>query len=306
LGILSVNALDSNSYPRLHIIARKCTLTRWERTINISVMNRHPEELKRRRTRPSEGASAGLSESFQSRLKAYATAAAAAGVGLFAATPPTEAEIVFTPAHTTFTSGTVFIDLNHDGFNDFGLSIYNFDSEVRRLRARGVAPQNGVLCSGSSGYPPLALKAGYRIGPNERYGTFDRRGAPAVDVVDSKFGSYVGGPLANVTNRFLGLKFKIDGQVHYGWAALSVKAGVSGHKPGISVTLLGYAYETIEDTTLLSGQTAASFGPAETVPQFGTLGMLALGAPALNLWRRGDGHGEGETARTIQTPFPTS
>jgi hypothetical protein len=261
-------------------------LTRFERTINISVMNRHREELKRRRTRPSEGASPGLSESFsfQSRLKAYATAAAAAGVGLFAATPPTQAEIVFTPAHTTFTTGTLFVDLNHDGINDFVLSIYNFGRDDRRLGALGVTPVNGVLGYGSTGYPPLALYTGYRIGPR---GVFLHRQAPAANVAATN-GTFIGGPFANVTNRFLGLKFKIDGQVHYGWAALNVKAVVSGHKPGISVTLLGYAYETIEDTTILSGQTAASFGTSEPLPQFGTLGMLALGAPVLNLWRRED------------------
>jgi len=246
-------------------------------------MNRHRQELKRGRTRPLEGASASLPDNFQSRLKAYAAAAAAAGVGLFAATPPAEAEIVFTPAHTTFTTGTLFIDLNHDGINDFALSIYNFGRADRRLAAFGVARVNGVLGYASS-YPPLALYAGYRIGP---IGFFLQRLDPAVNVAAS-FGTYVGGPFANVTNRFLGLKFKIDGQFHYGWAALSVQARVKEHEPGIKVTLLGYSYETIEDTPLLAGQTAANFAPVEPVPQFGTLGMLALGAPALNLWRRED------------------
>jgi hypothetical protein len=247
-------------------------------------MNHHREELRRRRTRPSQGANDGLSESFQSRLTAYAMAAGAAGIGLLAATPPVEAEIVFTPAHTIFTNGTVFIDLNHDGINDFVLSIYNFGRADRRLAALGVTRVNGVLGYGSTGYPPFALNPGYLIGPR---GVFLHRQAPAANVA-ATFGTIVSGPFANVSNRFLGLKFKIDGQVHYGWAAVSVKAGVIGHKPEISVTLLGYAYETVEDTTLLAGQTAAKFGTSEPVPQPGTLGMLAAGAPALNLWRRED------------------
>lgn len=245
----------------------------------MGVMNCDQAERKRRRNRAAEGA--GLSTGFQSRLKAYATAAAAAGVGLFAATPPSQAEVVFTPAHTTITTGTLFIDLNHDGINDFGLSIYNFGRDDRRLGVLGVTRVNGVLGYGSTGYPPFALYAGYQIGPR---GVFLHRQAPAVNVAATN-GTYVGGPFANVSNRFLGLKFKIDGQVHYGWAALSVKAGVSGNKPRISVTLLGYAYETIEDTTILAGQTGENVGRAEPGAQFATLGLLAQGAPALNLWR---------------------
>jgi hypothetical protein len=216
-------------------------------------------------------------EDFESRLMAYAMAASAAGVGLLATAQPARAEIVFTPAHTTFTNGTLFIDLNHDGINDFSLSIYNFDSEVRRLRARGVGTQNGVLCSGSSGYPPLALNPGYRIGANERYGTFDRRGAPAVDVVDSKFGTYVGGPFANVGHRFLGLKFNVNGEAHYGWAVLKVEAGVVGNKSTINATLLGYAYDTVAGQSLYAGQGAGEDDKSETIPKAGTLGMLALG-----------------------------
>lgn len=145
-------------------------------------MNHQREESKRRRTRPSQDANLGLSESFHLRLTAYAMAAGAAGVGLLAAVPTSSAEIIFTPAHTIFTNGVVFIDLNHDGINDFGLSIYNFDQGDRRLNVEGDAPQNGVLGYGSSGYPPFALKAGSRIGPS---GVFLRRQPPRLTFLPS-------------------------------------------------------------------------------------------------------------------------
>ena len=249
-------------------------------------MHANKLKTKPRQNGQSQGATSGVSENFESRLSAYAMAAGAAGVGLLAAAPSANAKVVYTPVHIVFDGGTVPIDLNHDGINDFVLSIYNFISNGRRLQVRGVAPQNGVLCSGSSGYPPLALKAGYRIGTGERYGSFDRRGAPAVNVVDTKFGTYVGGPFANAGNRFLGLKFNLNGETHYGWALLRAGAGVVGNRSTIKATLLGYAYDTVAGQAIGAGQGAAADEKSDEkseAPEARTLGMLALGWPA---WRR--------------------
>jgi hypothetical protein len=214
------------------------------------------------------------SENFESRLTAYAMAAGAAGVSLLAASLPANAEVVFTPAQITFNSGRVFIDLNHDGVNDFVLSIYNSFPGDKRLIASGLR-RNGVLGYSGSSYPPLAAKAGYRIksGP-----AFWNREAPAVNVADT-FGSYVGGPFANVGLRFLGLKFQINGEIHFGWAALNVKARGHLHSPHIEATLLGYAYETEADKPIIAGDTGsgAHAGMSDPISHPGTLGMLALG-----------------------------
>jgi hypothetical protein len=43
--------------------------------------------------------------------------------------------------------------------------------------------------------------------------------------VASTFGGVTFGPWANVSQHFLGFKFEINHQAHYGWAELSVKAG---------------------------------------------------------------------------------
>jgi hypothetical protein len=246
-------------------------------------MNDHREETKRVPARAPKNAKVDSQGSFHSRLTAYAMAAGAAGVGLLAAAPPANAEIVFTHAHTTFTNGQLFLDINHDGVNDFVLSIYTFVPGLkdRRMAARGLTPLNGVLGSNGSSYPPVALRPGYSIGPE---GPFFQREAPAANVA-ATFGTVVTGPFPNAGNRYLGLKFNIDGQVHYGWAEVNVKAGVSAHKPGISATLLGYAYETVAGEPLRAGQTSAKAETATTVPG-ASLAMLALGAPALNLWRR--------------------
>jgi hypothetical protein len=60
-------------------------------------------------------------------------------------------------------------------------------------------------------------------------------------------------------------------------------------------TLTGYAYETIAGKAIKAGQTkspddtsieASNASLNAPTPQAATLGMLALGAPALSIWRR--------------------
>ena len=98
------------------------------------------------------------------------------------------------------------------------------------------------------------------------------------------------GRWVNVRDRYLGLKFKINGKFHYDWARLNVK--VLKGKFKITATLTGYAYETIPGKAIIAGATK---GPddAETAaslhshtPEPAALGMLALGAPWLSIWRR--------------------
>jgi hypothetical protein len=226
----------------------------------------------------------------ESRLTAYAMAAA--GAGLLATAPPAAAEIVYTPADTILTNGILHIDLNHDGVDDIALGIFDGFQKDKRMEVRGATPKNGIMGSGDgSSYPPAALMAGYRIGPA---GLFWQSQGPAVNVA-ATFGSYIGGPFANVRDRFLGVVFDIDGRAHYGWVRLNVKAVIHQHKPHIEATLLGYAYETVPGESLRAGQTDSEVGTTEPIPEAGTLGMLALGRP---VWRKQDQRGVAQREMT--------
>jgi len=80
-----------------------------------------------------------------------------------------------------------------------------------------------------------------------------------------------------VKNRYLGLKFLINGQAHYGWARLNLKLeGNAGKK--ITTILTGYAYETIANKAIITGKTK---GPDAITLQPATLGHLAAGASGI-------------------------
>jgi len=239
---------------------------------------------------------AKLSASFHQRLNMYALAASATGVGMFALAQPAEAKIVYTPAHKQIApNNTVPIDLNNDGKIDFSIhdsfTCTSFcEYIVGAITVLPTRQGNEIVgYAGRSRHYAFALAAGVRVGPqgpflqgNEvmAYGGYDA-GTNTV--------GYCGGPWKNARNRYLGLKFTKEGKIHYGWARLSDACLKNGKNTAL---LTGYACETIPGKAIIAGATK---GPDDgeptaslntSTPEPATLGALAMGAPALEIWRR--------------------
>jgi hypothetical protein len=85
--------------------------------------------------------------------------------------------------------------------------------------------------------------------------------------VNNSRGEYC--PWLHVKQAYLGLKFVIKGETHFGWARVKL-SGLTGR--GATVILTGYAYETIPGKPIIAG---AAGGLDE---QAGSLGALAAGA----------------------------
>jgi hypothetical protein len=242
-----------------------------------------------------------LPDSVHQQLNMYTLAAGAAGVGALALAQAAEAKIVYTPANVVIGLGgvqTYHLDLNKDGVADFsidtthrGYACGNRGTLIFGLFEKGVA-RNGAM-----GRTPLAaaLSAGASIGPAQRF--FGAKGTMAY--YRHNYGGHchpneARGYWQNVNARYLGLIFKISGQFHYGWARLNV----TRHRlHGFTATLTGYAYETIPGKAIVAGKTVADeyeddFGPGASLTnpipdkQPPSLGMLALGAQGVPLWRR--------------------
>jgi hypothetical protein len=224
-------------------------------------------------------------------LFAYAAAAGAAGVSLLALTLPAEAKIVFTPAHTPINLGQTYkLDINGDGVTDFTLKnavFCNTDQCFYQLTESPATTGNEVVGIGRGSFFPLAsaLAAGAQIGSGLKFQQLD---AQLESIYQGGGGTSGSGKWLDVRNHFLGLRFQIDGQTHFGWARLTIQVnGVT-----INAILTGYAYETEPDTPIIAGKTSGPDTPAAslTAPlaRPATLGLLALGAPGLSIWRRNE------------------
>lgn len=224
-----------------------------------------------------------VSAKLNKKLAAYVAAATAAGIGSLAATPA-EAKVVYTATNVVFNGTPIQIDLNHDGITDFSLGIVEGASHGFRVDVTPQVTGYAVRGTGSAACGFL----GVPVGPGEKFVTTSYFGHGVLMAGFFAYGistSY--GLWANVTNRYLGFKFLINGETHYGWARVSVTNEVR------DVVLTGYAYETTPNTTIVEGH--LSGGSAENLAlanllapaqQPATLGMLARGSDSLAMWRR--------------------
>jgi hypothetical protein len=246
-------------------------------------------EGRRMPSAPRSRKTARISDSLRRQLDMYALVASAAGVSVLALAGASEAEVVYTETHEVTRVGvSLFIDLNHDGIKDFqvrttfytGSSYYKVGLSASGFRNRGnvIAGQrfsrSGYFFSAAS-----ALRAGALIGPKREFALsqpfmaeelFQRHGGSSKY---SDLGPWVGAG-QGVRNRYLGLKFLINGEVHYGWARFSVTVQHYRQYGDVSGTLTGYAYETVPNRPIVAGETRGAdvirFRPD-------TLGELARG-----------------------------
>ena len=242
-------------------------------------------------TRKTARKQVSLNSVLDKRLLGYAAAATAA---LFSQSA--EGKIVYTAANTNIPTNTLVpLDLNNDGVKDFQFYFFFFQ-DARKL-------PEGQFSSGLEIYPETgnsvwaaqtakfvcaaALPAGVEVGKNRPF---------SGDYLPlwQKFGSYTRGasgrcPWASRHHgAFLGLKFYISGELHYGWAHVTV---------GSTNVLDGYAYETVPnqaiDTGKTSGPVADALNPVDLQgTRSATLGALAQGSHGLSIWRREDEQAE--------------
>jgi len=220
-----------------------------------------------------------LSSKIEKTLLAYAALAGAAGVSVLALAEPSPAEIIFTAARRVIPiNGTGGLDLNHDGLLDFKIIAFDdpgtnyFYPGSLKISAFGA---NRFVINGS-GFPST-LAFGKVIGPTDGLQSGNAKMAYGERVRAYSYSRCTSqGPWRNVTNRYLGLEFSVNGQQHFGWARLSV----SGFCGASKVTLTGYAYENIANKPIRAGQTSGSNsaeGAAQSVTP-ASLGHLAIGS----------------------------
>jgi hypothetical protein len=253
-------------------------------------------------TQPTDSAKKASSNNLNHHIAQYSLAAAVAGVGMLALGAPATGEVVVTRKTinipmASFRDFTTKISMANNGVNNFSFNLYSFEGFDRGLIMQGASAGDGVLASGFYA-KAFALPRGAKIGAPASL--FD----PYTALIEATESGYKGSRSArgdwggNPENRYLGIRFKLNGQTHYGWIRVSVTFSLQPNGPLPTAKITGYAYETVANKAIKAGTAAIAASAVEKptaevqVPkniqnQSGpALGMLALGAEALPMWRR--------------------
>jgi hypothetical protein len=235
---------------------------------------------------------AELSKPLHHELSVYALAAGAAGVSLIASSQLADAQIIYTATHVQIGANQkIPIDFNHDGLTDIIIREIPFHPN-RTFVGNIVEAEPDIGGGVKQGYCigcAAAMPGGSRISSDDRFVT-------GKALMSETYSIYYFGSWAFSSRRYLGVRFLINGETHYGWARMNVNPTGTD---SIEVVLTGFAYETQANKPINAGETGvegedressrastemSSSPQPEAKPA--TLGALALGAGGLAIWRR--------------------
>src|ERR1700722_13269931 len=265
---------------------------------------------------PTDSAKKATSNNLSRQVAQYSLAAAVAGVSMLALVQPAAGEVVVTkktipiPLAPADMQEPVTISMANNGVGNFSFilsSSTGYPTEhLRQVSVLGIDPgQDGAhnqFMAGGFYTKALALARGANIGPVTRSAPFVSSGG-LVEATNTSRGSFYsrGYWAGNLKNHYIGVRFQLNGQTHYGWIRLTVTTNTKLRKPSLEATITGYAYETVANKLIKAGTTATAATAGETskkpsaqvlVPRNiqnhagPSLGMLARGAESLPLWRR--------------------
>jgi len=217
------------------------------------------------------------SRKLERELMAYSLAAGTVLLGA--------AGVNATVHHTDLGAGVVLdadgetLDIDFDGGGSeftifFGTVSYRVNVDFGSANAswRG---GNGFGTGGTAAAGAVALDFGNNVNSGAQWGhesiheTTSTYGNMAFD---TSWGTGTGGSFLGTSGKYLGVRFDISGNTHYGWIQVNVPGGTFP----TSATITGYAYEDIADKQITAG----------AIPEPGSLALLALGAAGLAAWRK--------------------
>jgi hypothetical protein len=252
---------------------------------------RNQERKQAKRQNPSV-----LNEVLEHRMLLYVLAAGATLAGASAA----QGRVVYTPSKAILTVGdrhigrsSLQIDLNNDGTIGFVLTEFYHETGLgyySSLKANAGQPLNGIVKSSQVSRERFAaaLKRGTPIGSGAKFGSKELM---AFRNSESTLGTYSAGNFLNITSRYLGVKFVINGEVHYGWIGFrSVTVGGFHDHGELTAKVAGWAYETEPNKPIVAGamgeQDSESNSAALRSAEPTSLELLAAGNVAIDDWRR--------------------
>lgn len=161
-------------------------------------------------------------------------------------------DIIYTPYNgdltPAFPSNEFTLDINNDGTPEFRFSAV-MDAPLYSVDVRSLGSEEILFPEALGTISALAISRGNQIDSGELGGT--ARWGTGIGILshwDLQFpiGEIKGGYFLE-TNAFIGIRFQINGNIHYGWIQVDNPFDV----PGGTVT--GFAYETSPGVSIVAG-----------------------------------------------------
>ena len=214
------------------------------------------------------------------RLKSYLALTA----GFIALSPLADAQIIYTdidPDSVLTGNDSFQLDINMDGTFDFILWQKTFTRNSKKYYGNSFYVLNGNqvfsagltnICS-SWDYEPKPLDSWDEMIPDHMNKAWRNGGWLFLDPPDpcGYFGLWKG-----AKDKYVGFRFKINGDFHYGWARMDVDSS------GKSVTLKDYAYNSEAGKPIRTGSTKISLpdeNPLNNIRVYSTAGNIRIEAP---------------------------
>ncbi len=154
------------------------------------------------------------------------------------------AQIVYTDVNpdALLNPGTNLMDMDNDGEADYNIDIFDLGS-FDGVLISGEYYDNYIAGSINSAAGPFGIYAS-ALNTNDEVGALLNWMNDGYLYWSLSAGGLQGGQWQDISNKYLGVKFNIDGNYHFGWIRMNVSTSP------ISVTVRDYAYHATANTPL--------------------------------------------------------
>lgn len=196
--------------------------------------------------------------------------------GVAAAAGSADAQVVYTdvnPDTVINNFESYVLDLDNNGQPEMNLEVIRYPGGDQQIRS-SVLPLNAILGSlYQANYPlPFALDNGDSISgttPGWQSGAINNGMQYFAVLYNSQtFGNWIG-----ANDKYMGVKFRIGANTHYGWARLSISA------TGDTLTIKDYAYQAIPGLGIVAGDVVAGIPQIslqDSVSIFASAGIVTI------------------------------
>lgn len=208
------------------------------------------------------------------KIKAYSLAAGA----VVAVSSEAEAQVAHSGTVNETVTSSFLIDIDGDGVNDYNIGINTWSSTSTSnsitytyysgfFYINPLVGSNELLSTGGSYL--VALSSSETVSSGLSIWNYNSNN---LNLGYTYYGSVYNSNFIGQGDKFIGVKFDIDGNTHYGWIRVNVESGLGNSQ----ITVVDWAYEQTPDASIMTGDTG-------TPPQVTGISIANIAATTADL-----------------------